>query len=78
VDDDERDDAALSWARAAVITAVTVLVGFVGVVVVANVVVTKLTSVDRHVRVGLASAWFLLSFTGMAWVLRHLQARHVV
>lgn len=78
MDDDEHDDAALSWARAAVITAATVLVGFVAVVVVTNVVVTDLTSVDRHVRVGLASAWFLLSFAGVAWGLRRLQARHVV
>jgi hypothetical protein len=78
VDDDERDDAALTWARAAVLTVVTVVVGFLAVVVVTNVVVTKLTSVDRHVRVGLASAWFVISFAGVAWTLRRLQARHVV
>ena len=75
---DEHDDARLSWARAALITAVTLLVGLALVVGVTNVIVTRVTGVDRHVRVGLASAWFLLSLAGLAWVLRRLQARHVV
>ena len=78
MNDDEHDDARLSWARAALITAVTLLVGLALVVGVTNVVVTRVTRVDRHVRVGLASAWFLLSLAGLAWVLRRLQARHVV
>jgi hypothetical protein len=78
VDNDELDDAGLSWARAALVTAVILLIGILAVVVVTNVVVTKVTGVDRHVRVGLASAWFLVSFAGLAWLLRRLQARHVV
>ena len=78
MDEDEHDDASLSWTRAALITAAILLVGFVVVVVVTNVVVTRVTGVDRHARVGLASAWFLLSVAGLAWALRRLQARHVV
>jgi hypothetical protein len=78
VDEDEHDDAGLSWARAALITAVTLLVGVALLVVVTNVVVTRVTGVDRHARVGLASAWFLLSLAALAWALRRLQARHVV
>jgi hypothetical protein len=78
VDDDGRDDASLSWTRAGLITAAILLVGVVVVVVVTNVVVTGVTGVDRHARVGLASAWFLLSLAGLAWALRRLQARHVV
>ncbi len=78
MDEDEHDDASLSWTRAALITAAILLVGVVLVVVVTNVVVTRVTGVDRHARVGLASAWFLLSLAGLAWALRRLQARHVV
>lgn len=78
MDEDEYDDASLSWATATLITAAILLVGVVLVVVVTNVVVTKVTGVDRHVRVGLASSWFLLSLAGLAWALRRLQARHVV
>lgn len=78
MDEDEYDDASLSWPTATLITAAILLVGLVLVVVVTNVVVTRVTGVDRHVRVGLASAWFLLSLAGLAWALRRLQARHVV
>jgi hypothetical protein len=78
VDEGEHDDARLSWTRAALITAVTLLVGVALLLVVTNIVVTRVTGVDRHVRVGLASAWFLFSLAGLAWVLRRLQASHVV
>lgn len=78
MDDDERDDAGLSWPRAVAIAGITVLVGTGLVVVVTNLIVTKVTGVDRHVRVGLASMWFLLVLAGLAWTLRRLQATHVV
>jgi hypothetical protein len=75
---DEPDDAALSWPRAAVTAAVTLVAGIALLVVVTNTIVTKVTGVDRHVRVGLATAWFALALAGLAWALRRLQARHVV
>jgi hypothetical protein len=74
----EHDDAGLSWPRAAAIAVVTLVVGIGLLVFLTNVIVTKVTGVDRHVRVGLASAWFLLALAGLAWTLRRLQARHVV
>ena len=74
----EHDDAELSWPKAVAIAAVALAVGVGLLVVVTNVIVTKVTSVDRHARVGLASAWFLLALAGIAWTLRRLQARHVV
>jgi hypothetical protein len=78
VGDDKRDDADLSWPRAAVLAGLTLVVGIAVVVVTTNLVVTQLTGIDRHLRVGLGCAWFVLSLTAMAWALRRLQARHVV
>lgn len=75
---DEPDDAALSWPRAAATAAVVLAAGIVLLVVVTNAIVTKVTGVDRHVRVGIASTWFALALAGLAWTLRRLQARHVV
>jgi len=60
------------------IAGLALVVGAVVVVVVTNLIVTRLNSLDRHTRVGFATAWFLVSLTGLAWALRRLQARHVV
>jgi hypothetical protein len=74
----EHDDAGLTWPRAVAVSAITLVVGVGLLVIATNAIVTKVSGVDRHVRVGLASAWFALALTGLAFALRRLQARHVV
>jgi hypothetical protein len=76
--DDDPDDAALSWPRAVAIGAVVLIAAFVLLIVVTNSIVTDVTGVDRHTRVALATAWFIVALAGLAFALRRLQARHVV
>ena len=41
-------------------------------------IVTRLGGLDRGQRVGLATIWFFAMLAGLAWLLRRLQARHLI
>jgi hypothetical protein len=70
--------ATLSWPRAIVATVVVVALGIAVLVVVPNLIVTQLGGLDRSGRVALATVWFFGMLAGFAWLLRRLQARHLV
>ena len=70
--------ATLSWPRAIVATVVVVALGIVLLVVVPNLIVTRLGGLDRSGRVALATVWFFGMLAGFAWLLRRLQARHLI
>ena len=67
-----------SWPRAAVAAVVVVVVGVGLLVVVPNLIVTGLGGLDRGQRVGLATVWFFAMLAALAWLLRRLQARHLI
>jgi hypothetical protein len=70
--------ATLSWPRAIVATVVVVALGIVLLVVVPNLIVARLGGLDRSGRVALATVWFFGMLAGFAWLLRRLQARHLI
>jgi hypothetical protein len=61
-----------------VATVVVVAIGIVLLVVVPNLIVTRLGGLDRSGRVALATVWFFGMLAGFAWLLRRLQARHLI
>ena len=67
-----------SWPRAVVVTAAVVAVGAGLLVVVPNLIVTRLGGLDRGQRAGLATIWFFAMLAALAWLLRRLQARHLI
>ena len=67
-----------SWPRAIVATVVVAAIGIVLLVVVPNLIVTRLGGLDRSGRVALATVWFFGMLAGFAWLLRRLQARHLI
>ncbi len=70
--------ATLSWPRTIVATVVVVALKIVLLVVVPNLIVTRLGGLDRSGRVALATVWFFGMLVGFAWLLRRLQARHLI
>ena len=70
--------ATLSWPRAIVATVVVVALGIALLVVVPNLIVTQLGGLDRSGRVALATVWFFGMLAAFAWLLRRLQARHLI
>ena len=70
--------ATLSWPRAIVATVVVVAIGIVLLVVVPNLIVTRLGGLDRSGRVALATVWFFGMLAAFAWLLRRLQARRLI
>ena len=67
-----------SWPRAVAVTAAVVAVGAGLLVVVPNLIVTRLGGLDRGQRAGLATIWFFAMLAALAWLLRRLQARHLI
>ena len=59
-------------------TVVVVAIGIVLLVVVPNLIVTRLGGLDRSGRVALATVWFFGMLAAFAWLLRRLQARHLI
>jgi hypothetical protein len=70
--------ASVSWPRAVVATAAIVAVAVGLLVVVPNLIVTRLGGLDRAWRAGLATIWFFAMLAVLAWLLRRLQARQVI
>jgi fumarate reductase subunit D len=76
--EDDVPGASIGWIRA-VLTAVTVLVvGLAASVGVANLILTKATSLSRSVREDVASVVFLAAVVLLAWALRRLQAHRLI
>jgi hypothetical protein len=67
-----------SWPRAVAAAVVVVVVGVGLLVVVPNLIVTRLGGLDRGQRVGLATIWFFAMLAVVAWLLRRLQARQLI
>jgi hypothetical protein len=69
---------ALSWPRAIVATVAVVALGVALLVVVPNLIVTRVGGLDRSGRVALATVWFFGMLAAFAWLLRRLQARRLI
>ena len=67
-----------SWPRAVVATIALAAIGVGLLVVVPNLIVTRLGGLDRGWRAGLATIWFFAMLAGLAWLLRRLQARQLI
>lgn len=59
-------------------TVVVVALGIALLVVVPDLILTRLGGLDRSGRVALATVWFFGMLAGFAWLLRRLQARHLI
>ncbi len=70
--------AALSWPRAVAETAGIVALGVGLLVVVPNLLVTRLGGLGRGWRAALATVWFFAMLAALAWLLRRLQARSLI
>jgi hypothetical protein len=70
--------ASVSWPQAVVATVALVALGVGLLVVVPNLIVTRLGGLDRGWRAGLATIWFFAMLAGLAWLLRRLQARQLI
>ncbi len=68
----------LSWPRAILSALVAVAVAFIGLVVIPDLLLSQITSVDRSQRVALATGWFIIALVGILWGLRRLQQRRVI
>jgi len=69
---------ALTWPRAIVAAVVVVALGVALLVVVPNLIVTRVGGLGRSGRVALATVWFFGMLAAFAWLLRRLQARRLI
>jgi hypothetical protein len=69
---------ALSWPQAIVAAVVIVVLGVVLLVLAPNLILTRVGGLDRSGRVALATVWFFGMLAAFAWLLRRLQARHLI
>jgi hypothetical protein len=67
-----------SWPRAVAATGALAALGVGLLVVVPNLIVTRLGGLDRGQRAGLATVWFSAMLAALSWLLRRLQARHLI
>jgi len=77
---DGKDNAppGISWTRAILTAAAIAVVGIAILVYGANAVLTKVHSLNRGNRVGIAMTMFFVVLFALAWALRQLQRRHVI
>jgi len=68
----------LSWPRAVVATVIIVALGVGLLLVVPNLIVTRLGGLDRSWRAALATVWFFGALAAFAWLLRRLQASNLI
>ena len=68
----------IGWITAAFRAAVILVVATVLLVIVPNLLLTKLTGLSRSACVAVASTWFVVAFTSCAWTLRRLQRRDII
>jgi len=70
--------ASASWPKAVAATVALAALGVALLVVVPNLIVSRLGGLDRGQRAGLATIWFFAMLAALAWLLRRLQARHLI
>jgi hypothetical protein len=77
---DGKDDAPprIAWTRAILTAAAIAVVGIVVLVYGTNAVLTKVHSLNRGNRVGIATTMFFVVLFALGWALRRLQRRHVI
>lgn len=68
----------MSWLRAILSALAAVAVAFIGLVVIPDLLLSQITSVDRSQRVALATVWFAIALVGILWGLRRLQQRRII
>jgi hypothetical protein len=76
--DDPGEGGDIGWGRAIASGLAILIVGFVGGVGGANLVLTKALGLTRDARQWLATALFLVVVIALAWVLRWLQGRGLI
>jgi hypothetical protein len=76
--DDPSEGGNIGWGRAIASGLAILIVGFVGGVGGANLVLTKALGLTRDARQWLATALFLVVVIALAWVLRWLQGRGLI
>ncbi len=77
-DDVVEERTRIGWWRAT-LSSVAILVVGIGVLVYGtNAVVTRLLSVSRSTRVGIATTVFFVAFIALAWTLRRLQRGRII
>lgn len=74
----ERPRDPIGWPRGIATGVAIVALAAVALVYVPNLVLTKLTGLDRSGRVAVASAWFFVALALLAWGLRRLQAHREI
>ncbi len=68
----------MKWQRAVVSGVIIVGLAFVLLVLIPNLILSEITSVERSGRVALATGWFVASLAGLLWGLRRLQSRQII
>jgi hypothetical protein len=61
-----------------VATVVIVALGVTLLVIVPNLIVTRVGGLERSGRVALATVWFFGMLAAFTWLLRRLQASHLI
>lgn len=74
----EETPSPIGWGRAILEAVATLVVGAVFLVILPNWALTHLTGLSRDGRVAVATTGFFVLLVSCAWVLRRLQARHVI
>ena len=73
---DPGEQAAMPWVRAGLTAVALVAVAAALLVIVPNLVLTRISGLSRSGRVAVATLWFFAALGGLAWGLRRSQARH--
>jgi hypothetical protein len=68
----------IGWLRAILTAAAIVAIGIAICVYGTNAVLTRVHSLNRGNRVAIATTLFFATIVTMAWLLRRLQARHLL
>ncbi len=68
----------MTWLRGIASGIAVVAAAFVVLVYVPNLLLSKLSGLDRSGRVAITTIWFTVSLVGLLWGLRRLQSRHVI
>lgn len=77
-DDVVEERTRIGWWRATLSSVAIFVVGIGVLVYGTNAVVTRLLSVSRSTRVGIATTVFFVAFGALAWTLRRLQRGHII
>jgi len=70
--------ASIGWIRAVITGVIVLVVGFAASVGLANLILTRATSLSRNAREYVASVVFLAVVFALAWALRRLQAHGLI